>query len=64
MLALKQKMKCHFMKWNDNILEGDGHQNDYLFLLSTSKFQLFFISRIGVEENFVENLQRQSREKL
>ncbi len=52
------------MKWGDNILEGDKHQNDYLFLFSTSKFQLFFISRMSVEKSFVEKLQCQSREKL
>jgi hypothetical protein len=30
-LALKQKMKCHFMKQGDNVLEGDKHHNDSLF---------------------------------
>jgi hypothetical protein len=25
MLALKRKMKCHFMKHGDNVLEGGKH---------------------------------------
>jgi hypothetical protein len=37
-MALKWKVKCHFMKCGDNILEGGKHQNDYLFLIFTNKF--------------------------
>jgi hypothetical protein len=40
-LALKRKVKCHFMKRGDYILEGGKHQNDSLFSLSTSMFQSF-----------------------
>ncbi len=38
MMALKQKVKCHFMKCGDNISEGGKHQNDSLFSFSTNKF--------------------------
>jgi hypothetical protein len=55
-LVLKQKVKCHFMKRCDYILEGDKHQNDSLFSFSTSKFQPFFISKMNDEKSFVEKL--------
>jgi hypothetical protein len=45
MLALKQKVKCHFMKQGDNISEGSKQQSDYLFLFSISKFQLFLFPK-------------------
>ncbi len=64
MLALKRKVKHHFMKCGDNISEGGKHQNDYLFSFSTNKFKSFFISRMNVEESLVEKLQRQFRQKL
>ncbi len=63
-LVLKQKVKHHFMKHGDIVLEGDKHQNDSLFLFSTSRFQSFFVSRMSVEEKLVEKLQRQSKVKL
>jgi hypothetical protein len=58
MLALKQKVKCHFMKWGDNISKGGNHYSDYLFSFSTNRSQLFFVSRMSVEERLVENLQK------
>ncbi len=58
MLALKRKVKCHFMKQGDNISEGNKQQNNSLFLFSTSKFQSFFVSKMSVEENLVEILQK------
>jgi hypothetical protein len=64
MLALKRKVKRHFMKQGDNTSKGSKHYNDSLFLFSTSKFELFFVSKMNVEKSFVEKLQRQSREKL
>jgi hypothetical protein len=41
MLALKRKVKRHFMKQGDNTSKGSKHYNDSLFLFSTSKFQFF-----------------------
>jgi hypothetical protein len=51
-LALKQKVKCHFMKWGDNILEGGKHQNNSLFSFSTNKFQ-FFLSLESMLKKFL-----------
>jgi len=36
-LALKRKVKRHFMKRGDYVSEGNKHHSDYLFLLYTSK---------------------------
>ncbi len=63
-LALKQKVKCHFMKQGDNTSKGEKHYNDYLFFFSTSRFQSFFVSIMSVEESFEENLQGKFRKKL
>jgi hypothetical protein len=46
------------MKQGDNISEGNKQQNNSLFLFSTSKFQSFFVSKMSVEENLVEILQK------
>ncbi len=62
MLALKRKVKCHFMKQGDNTSKGGKHYNFFWF--STSRFQSFFVSKMSGEESFVEKLQRQFREKL
>jgi len=62
-LALKWKVKRHFMKWNDNALEGDKHYGNF-FLFYTNRFQLFFVSKMSVEESFMEKLRIQSKEKL
>jgi len=40
-LALKQKVKRHFMKRGDNISESGNHQINYLFSFSINKFQSF-----------------------
>ncbi len=50
-------MKCHFMKRSDNVLKDSKHQNNSLFSFFRSRFQSFLISRMNVEENFVEKLQ-------
>jgi len=42
MLALKQKVKCHFMKKSDNISSGDNHQSHFLFSFFINKFHLLF----------------------
>jgi hypothetical protein len=52
------------MKQGDNASKGGKYYNDYLFIFSTSRFQLFFVSKMSGEEKFVEKLQGQSREKL
>jgi hypothetical protein len=52
------------MKRGDNTSKGGKHYNDYLFSFSISRFQLFFVSRMNIEESLLENLQRKSREKL
>jgi hypothetical protein len=57
-MALKRKVKRHFMKRGDYVSKDNKHHNNSLFLFSTSKFQSFFISKMGVEESFVEKLQR------
>ncbi len=64
MLTLKQKVKCHFMKRNDYVLEGNKQQNTSSFLFFASKFLSFFVFRMNVEGNFVVKLQRQSKEIL
>jgi hypothetical protein len=58
MLALKQKMKHHFMKRGNNTSKGGKHYNDFLFSFTISKFQSFFVSSMNVEESLVEKLQR------
>ncbi len=63
-LALKQKVKHHFMKRGDNISEGNKHYNDFLFSFSTRKLQSFVVSKMNVEKIIMEKLQRKFREKL
>jgi hypothetical protein len=58
MLTLKQKVKCHFMKRNEYISEGNKEQNNSLFSLFVSKLLSFFVSRMSAEEIFVEKLQK------
>jgi hypothetical protein len=58
MLTLKQKVKHHFMKQNDYILEGGKQQSVYSFSFSTNKFLSFFASKMNVKKNFVEKLQQ------
>jgi hypothetical protein len=58
MLALKRKVKHHFMKQGDNISKGDKHQSNFLFSFSTSRFQSFFVSRMSAEEILMEKLQK------
>ncbi len=58
MLALKRKVKHHFMKQGDNTSEGGKHYNNSLLSFSTSMFQSFFVSRMNAKFFFMENLQR------
>jgi hypothetical protein len=51
------------MKSHDCISKGSKQYSDFLFF-STSRFLLVFVSRMSVEESFVEKLQRQFKEKL
>jgi hypothetical protein len=46
------------MKQGDNASKGKKHYNDSLFLFSTSRFQLFFVSKMSGEESLVEKLQK------
>jgi hypothetical protein len=56
MLTLKQKVKRCFMEQSEYVSKGSKNQNTYLFSLSTSKWLLFFISKMNVEESLVEKL--------
>jgi hypothetical protein len=58
MLALKRKVKHHFMKQGDNASKGGKHYNNSLLSFSTSRFQSFFVSRMNAKKSFMENLQR------
>jgi hypothetical protein len=62
-LALKWKVRPHFMKRGDNILKGGNHQNDFLFSFPISKFQSF-LSLFECWKSLVEKLQIKYREKL
>lgn len=59
-LTVKQKVKHHFMKQNDCVLEGGKQQSVYSFSFSfsTNKFLLFFASKMSVKQHFVEKLQQ------
>jgi hypothetical protein len=52
------------MKQGEYISKGDKDQNASMFSFSTSKLLSFFVSKMSVEESFVEILHRQSRERL
>jgi hypothetical protein len=64
MLAVKQKVRRHFMKRGDNVSKGGNHWNNFLFSFFTSKFQSYFVSRMSVKESIVEKLQISFRKKL
>ncbi len=57
-LALKRKVKQHFMKQGDNASEGGKHYNNSLFSFSISRFQSFFALGMNAKESLMENLQR------
>jgi hypothetical protein len=57
-------MKHCITKRDDCILEGDKQYNTSSFSFYVNKFLSFFVSRMSVEESFVEKLQRQSRKRL
>jgi hypothetical protein len=46
------------MKQDDYISKGDKEQSASSFLSSTSKLLSFFVSRMNVEESFMDKLQR------
>ncbi len=52
------------MKWGDNVSEDNKNYSDFLFSFSTTKFHSFFVSRMNVEESFMDKLQRQSKKKF
>jgi hypothetical protein len=52
------------MKWNDGVFAVGKEQNNFFFLLAINKFLLFSISRMNMEESFVEKLQKNSKERL
>jgi hypothetical protein len=56
MLTLKQKEKCHYMKQDDYMSKGGKEQSASSISFSTSNSLSFFVSRMSVEENFVEKL--------
>ncbi len=57
-------MKRHCTKQDNGIFATDKKNNDSLFSFFANKFLSFSISKMNAEENFVEKLQRQSRERL
>jgi hypothetical protein len=65
MLALKRKMKCHFMKQGDNTSKGAKHKNDSLTLFITSKFQIFLSLELVLKKvlwrNCKDSLKRSCR---
>jgi hypothetical protein len=63
-LTLRWKVKCDFIKQDDFILEGGKQHSASSFLFFTNKYLSFFVSKMIVEESFVEKLERQSKEKL
>jgi hypothetical protein len=61
--TLKQKLKHHYTKRNDGVFAvNKEHSNFSLFVVN--RFLMFSISRLNVEESFIEKLQIQSRERL
>jgi hypothetical protein len=42
MLTLKRKVKCHFMKQGEYVLEGDKDQNTSLFSFSIKQVAFVF----------------------
>jgi hypothetical protein len=51
------------MKSGDYISKGGKQYSDFSFF-STSKFLWVFVSRMNVEESFVEKLKKHFKEKL
>jgi hypothetical protein len=49
------------MKQNDYISKGYKQHTASSFLFSANRFLSFFVSKINVEESFIEKLQGQSR---
>jgi hypothetical protein len=63
-LTLKQKVKHCYTKRNDGVFTVDKEHKNFSFLFVVNMFLLFSISRMNIEESFIEKLQKQSREKL
>jgi hypothetical protein len=51
-------VKHHYTKKGDGIYVIGREQNYFLFLFSTNKFLSFVVSRMSVEKNFVEKMQK------
>jgi len=64
-LAIKRKVKCHFMKWGDNASEGGKHYNNSLFLFlqigSSCFLSLEWVLKKVLWRNCKENLERSCR---
>jgi hypothetical protein len=63
-LTVKQEVKRSFMKRHDYIVEGGKQRSASSFSFSINKFPSFFLSKMSVDESFVEKLRRQSKERL
>jgi hypothetical protein len=57
-------MKHHFPKQDDCISKGSKQKNTSSFLFFVNKFLSFFVPKVSTNLNFIEKLQRQSKEKL
>jgi hypothetical protein len=55
-LTLKWKMKCNYTKRDDGVYANDKEQKNSSFLFFANKFLSFSISRMSIEESFVEKL--------
>jgi hypothetical protein len=52
------------VKQGEYFSKDDKDQNASLFSFFISKLLSFFVSKMSAKESFVENLQRQSKERL
>jgi hypothetical protein len=57
-------VKHHYTNQDDGVSKINKEQNNYLFLFFANKILLCSISRMKIEESFVEKLQKQSKEML
>jgi hypothetical protein len=63
-LTLKQKVKCYFTKQDDYVSKEGKQQSASSFSFSANKFLSFFVSRLSVEESFVEKGFKAFRKKI
>jgi hypothetical protein len=62
-LTLKQKVKRHYTRRYDGVFTTSKAHNNFSFSFFANKFMSFSIYKMNVEESFVENLQKQSKDK-